>query len=467
MNPGLEPIGGLPIDEVRGPLAARLAKLFPGAAHGRRAAEAEAFYAMYRRFERGGAPAPLSRSRDALRRGLLGAIPRPRTARTSARTTSPRSPRRAADRRDARGPPAGGRDRDPRRPAALAARGAGGRRSARSAGARLVPGPCRGLPDARRVPAAPGPARGGDRRRDAAPLEQRPDIAASTGTSSASCSAAPATSPAPPRRSAGRWRSSPTMPPRAGRARPAADPAAEVRQPLPIPPRPNESECHAQDHFQPDRRRPRGARQGRAAPLRPAPTPGTWPRARASRRRPRSSRRSRPAPSSTSAPSATSAAARINNVRFGRYCSVASGVVIGPHEHPTDWLTTSRIAYYPEVNGWDALVAGPNLAKVHARTRPFHRELPDHHDRPRRLDRPGRLHQVRRDDRRRRHHRRARDGAARRAALRRSSSGRPAACCGCASPRRPSSGCLRSNGGATRSTTCSRRRWTRSTRRST
>jgi acetyltransferase-like isoleucine patch superfamily enzyme len=66
----------------------------------------------------------------------------------------------------------------------------------------------------------------------------------------------------------------------------------------------------------------------------------------------------------------------INNARFGRYCSVATGVVIGPHEHPTDWLTTSRIAYYPEVNGWDALVAGPNLAKVHARRRPFAASCP-------------------------------------------------------------------------------------------
>ena len=66
----------------------------------------------------------------------------------------------------------------------------------------------------------------------------------------------------------------------------------------------------------------------------------------------------------------------INNVRFGRYCSVASGVVVGPHEHPTDWLTTSRIAYYPEVNGWDALVAGPNLSKVHALHRPFPESCP-------------------------------------------------------------------------------------------
>jgi len=61
----------------------------------------------------------------------------------------------------------------------------------------------------------------------------------------------------------------------------------------------------------------------------------------------------------------------INNARFGRYCSVASGVTVGPHEHPTDWLTTSRTAYYPKVNGWDRLVAGANLQKVHAQKRPF------------------------------------------------------------------------------------------------
>ena len=66
----------------------------------------------------------------------------------------------------------------------------------------------------------------------------------------------------------------------------------------------------------------------------------------------------------------------INNVRFGRYCSVASGVVIGAHEHPTDWLTTSRTAYYPQVNGWDDLVAGPAAASVHNRKRPFAASCP-------------------------------------------------------------------------------------------
>jgi acetyltransferase-like isoleucine patch superfamily enzyme len=66
----------------------------------------------------------------------------------------------------------------------------------------------------------------------------------------------------------------------------------------------------------------------------------------------------------------------INNVRFGRYCSVAAGVTIGPHEHPTDWLTTSRIAYYPEVNGWDALVAGSARARIRAGRRPFPASCP-------------------------------------------------------------------------------------------
>lgn len=66
----------------------------------------------------------------------------------------------------------------------------------------------------------------------------------------------------------------------------------------------------------------------------------------------------------------------INNVRFGRYCSVASGVIIGAHEHPTDWLTSSRTAYYPQVNGWDALMAGPDVGQIHKRKRPFPASCP-------------------------------------------------------------------------------------------
>lgn len=66
----------------------------------------------------------------------------------------------------------------------------------------------------------------------------------------------------------------------------------------------------------------------------------------------------------------------INNVRFGRYCSVASGVVIGPHEHPTDWLTTSRTAYFPQVNGWNDLVAADRKEEIRRGVRPFAASCP-------------------------------------------------------------------------------------------
>lgn len=61
----------------------------------------------------------------------------------------------------------------------------------------------------------------------------------------------------------------------------------------------------------------------------------------------------------------------LNNVRFGRYGSVAADVVIGSHEHPTDWLTTSRAAYWPQVNGWRELVAPDRLDEIAQGLRPF------------------------------------------------------------------------------------------------
>lgn len=66
----------------------------------------------------------------------------------------------------------------------------------------------------------------------------------------------------------------------------------------------------------------------------------------------------------------------LNNVRFGRYGSVAAGVVIGMHEHPTDWLTSSRTAYYPQVNGWDALMSADGPESIHDRKRPFTASCP-------------------------------------------------------------------------------------------
>ena len=61
----------------------------------------------------------------------------------------------------------------------------------------------------------------------------------------------------------------------------------------------------------------------------------------------------------------------LNHLRAGRYCSIATGVVIGAHAHPTDWLTTSRTAYYPEVNGWDHLMAPDRVTEIRAMSRPF------------------------------------------------------------------------------------------------
>lgn len=66
----------------------------------------------------------------------------------------------------------------------------------------------------------------------------------------------------------------------------------------------------------------------------------------------------------------------INNVRFGRYCSVAAGVVIGMHEHPTDWLTTSRAAYFPQVNGWRELVAPDRADEIRNGLRPYKGSCP-------------------------------------------------------------------------------------------
>lgn len=35
----------------------------------------------------------------------------------------------------------------------------------------------------------------------------------------------------------------------------------------------------------------------------------------------------------------------LHNVTIGRYCSIAAGVWISPHEHPVNWLTSSALSY--------------------------------------------------------------------------------------------------------------------------
>ena len=67
---------------------------------------------------------------------------------------------------------------------------------------------------------------------------------------------------------------------------------------------------------------------------------------------------------------------QINNLRAGRYCSISDGVSIGTHEHPTDWLTTSRTAYYPEVNGWDSLMLGEEARGLASRIKVYSGSCP-------------------------------------------------------------------------------------------
>lgn len=57
---------------------------------------------------------------------------------------------------------------------------------------------------------------------------------------------------------------------------------------------------------------------------------------------------------------------RIGNAVIGRYASIAPEVRIGAHEHPTDWLTTSRTAHFPEVHGWDAFCRPDAAARIRA-----------------------------------------------------------------------------------------------------
>ncbi|HYG91697.1 MAG TPA: CatB-related O-acetyltransferase [Azospirillum sp.] len=42
----------------------------------------------------------------------------------------------------------------------------------------------------------------------------------------------------------------------------------------------------------------------------------------------------------------------MGSVRIGRYVSIAAGVMIGMHNHPVDWLSTSRITYFPQMHEW-------------------------------------------------------------------------------------------------------------------
>ena len=355
---------GLPLDAVRGPLAAAAGAALPGRGARPARADAEAFYGKFRPsneavrrrhfpdretlFDEDFSDYPETEDRREFDADDIAAV--------AARLQTARRARRAGWRpRSRSATPACTGSATSRPPPS-------GRCGGRSPGA---PNHAETLPGARRRAAARRAARRGARGRARRGASASP-ARTSTGTSSASCCrrAGDLDGAAAAQNEALR------LAPRPRRRAPAScrswrrDSRTAIRRGR--PPEPTRPQ-HAQDPFQPDSAdlaaldkvglRLPGLRQTRRARARIAHRGADLDHLDGrARRLPRHRRLLQPL------------GGTINNVRFGRYCSVASGVVIGPHEHPTDWLTTSRTAYYPEVNGWDELVAGANLAKVHARS---------------------------------------------------------------------------------------------------
>ena len=62
----------------------------------------------------------------------------------------------------------------------------------------------------------------------------------------------------------------------------------------------------------------------------------------------------------------------LHNVSIGRYCSIAAGVWISPHEHPAAWLTTSPCVYGGGAFLWARRILGrsPVVPMPHACTKP-------------------------------------------------------------------------------------------------
>ena len=67
---------------------------------------------------------------------------------------------------------------------------------------------------------------------------------------------------------------------------------------------------------------------------------------------------------------------RIGGVKIGRYCAIAPEVHIGAYEHPTDWLTCSRIAHYPVVHGWDEFCRPDRVDFIRANVKHFRQSRP-------------------------------------------------------------------------------------------
>jgi acetyltransferase-like isoleucine patch superfamily enzyme len=67
---------------------------------------------------------------------------------------------------------------------------------------------------------------------------------------------------------------------------------------------------------------------------------------------------------------------KISNVKIGRYSAIAPEVIIGAHEHPIDWLTTSRIPYVPALHDWHRFCRPDRAEFVEANRKRFTKSSP-------------------------------------------------------------------------------------------
>ncbi|MBM3524895.1 MAG: CatB-related O-acetyltransferase [Alphaproteobacteria bacterium] len=56
---------------------------------------------------------------------------------------------------------------------------------------------------------------------------------------------------------------------------------------------------------------------------------------------------------------------------IGRYCAFGPEVIIGAHEHPTSWLTVSRISHVSGIHDWDRFLFPTEVDRVKAGVMPF------------------------------------------------------------------------------------------------
>lgn len=61
----------------------------------------------------------------------------------------------------------------------------------------------------------------------------------------------------------------------------------------------------------------------------------------------------------------------LSDAKIGRYCSIAPNVTLGPHEHPTNWLTTSVLAENGTAHDWDSYARPGQQERIRAAHNPF------------------------------------------------------------------------------------------------